>query len=151
MAAKLFEEKSQLKIEDNIRQYETFLNEVLRRDLAEAKKKSAQMEEDLREYESLEQKLSDLRQGGRKPFKSEIDLGSEILCQAKVADVSHIFIAIGLGFHVECSLEEAPSVIDIQKQYLQTKIEGVTQKVHNINAHIALVQGGIRELMGLGI
>lgn len=39
-------------------------------------------------------------------LKTQMDLGAEVYCQARVPDTSRVFIGIGLGFLLECTLEE---------------------------------------------
>lgn len=53
------------------------------------------------------------------PLKTLVDLGAGAYCQAVVPDTSRICLAVGLGFHVECSLEEAGDVAERRRQALQ--------------------------------
>ena len=45
------------------------------------------------------------------PLKARVDLGCNFYAQAKVPDPTKIFLAIGLGFHLEFTLDEAIKVI----------------------------------------
>jgi len=45
-------------------------------------------------------------QNGTREFKSLVDIGAEVYCQTRVPDTSRVFINIGIGFHLECSLDE---------------------------------------------
>lgn len=90
-----------------------------------------------------------LLQGGCKPLKSLVDLGSEVYCQAQVQDTSSVYISIGLGFHLECSLDEAPRVIELRRAVARAKLEDATTQSAKIRAHIKLVEGGLMELMNL--
>ena len=42
-----------------------------------------------------------------KELKSLVNIGSEVYAQAKAPERKHIFVNIGLGFHVEFTLDEA--------------------------------------------
>ena len=48
-----------------------------------------------------------------------MDLGSGAYCQARVPDTSRIYMAVGLGFHVECTLEEAVALAEQRQEALQ--------------------------------
>ena len=47
-----------------------------------------------------------LTQSGSTEFKTLVDIGAEVYCQAKVPDTSRVYISVGLGFHVESTLDE---------------------------------------------
>lgn len=82
-------------------------------------------------------------------MKSQVDLGSGVFCRAVVPDTSHIFISIGLGFHLQVTLEEAGGVIDTQQQVLRARVEGCVDKAARIKAHLKFVAEAIRELTGM--
>lgn len=65
-------------------------------------------------------------QEGLRELKTEVELGGEVYCAAHVPDTSRVFISIGLGFHLEVALGEAPRVIGLRKQALQHKVRGAT-------------------------
>ena len=41
------------------------------------------------------------------PLKTKVDLGCNFYCQARVPDPSMVMVAVGLGFFLELTLEEA--------------------------------------------
>lgn len=43
-------------------------------------------------------------------LQSTVDIGAEVRCRALVPDTSRLFVSVGLGFHVECTLDEVPKV-----------------------------------------
>jgi prefoldin alpha subunit len=78
-----------------------------------------------------------------------VDVGCGVFCQAKVPDATRLFISIGLGFHVECTLEEAPRVIKLQKDALQKKVMQNVKQAAEVKAHIKFMVEAIRQLSGL--
>ncbi|KAG1679402.1 hypothetical protein FOA52_007693 [Chlamydomonas sp. UWO 241] len=88
-------------------------------------------------------------QAGTSRLKALVDVGGDVQCQAVVPDTSRVFIAIGLGFHLECSHDEAPAVIRVQREALKTKVDAAAAQSASIRANIKLVEEGLRELMGL--
>ncbi|KAJ7550897.1 hypothetical protein O6H91_07G123500 [Diphasiastrum complanatum] len=78
-----------------------------------------------------------------------VNLGSEVYCQAEVPDTSHIYVDIGLGFHVEFTWSEALQFISVKEKMLTRQAEVHTRQIADIKAQIKLVGEGIRELMNL--
>lgn len=70
-----------------------------------------------------------------------------MFCRAKVPDTSRIFIAIGLGFHLEVKLEEAGRAIDLKQQDLRAQVERCVDKAARIKANLKFVAEAIHELM----
>lgn len=83
------------------------------------------------------------------PLKSRIELGSGVYCRALVPDTSKIFIAIGLGFHLEVTLEEAGRIVDIRQESLKGHINTCVDKTARIKANLRFVTEAIHELMQL--
>ena len=50
-------------------------------------------------------------QDGSGELKTQVELGAEVYCQARVPDTSRVFIGIGLGFHLECTLDEVSGLV----------------------------------------
>ena len=88
-------------------------------------------------------------QSNSQEFKSLVDIGCGVFCQAHVPDASRIFISIGLGFHVECTLEEAPKVIKLRQDALQKKVSHTVKQAAEVKAHIKFMVEAIRQLSGL--
>ena len=51
-------------------------------------------------------------------LKTQVDLGNNFFCQAKVPDTSLVCVAIGFGFFVEMTLDEAAAFIKKKTQQL---------------------------------
>ena len=92
-----------------IAEYERFIGERLQPDLAaaEAAKAKTQLETD--RWEALVSNARGVRERGQEELRTMVDLGSQVYCQAEVADTSRLFVAVGLGFHAEMTLvRDAP-------------------------------------------
>lgn len=66
----------------------------------------------LEQYDILRTNIFLMKKEQDKQLKSLVNIGSEVYAQAKTPDRKHIFINIGLGFHVEFTLDEALAFID---------------------------------------
>mmetsp|Transcript_21076 Transcript_21076/g.53568 ORF Transcript_21076/g.53568 Transcript_21076/m.53568 type:complete len:146 (+) Transcript_21076:94-531(+) len=142
-------ELSRTKLDDKVRQYEQFLNDVLKEDLRKCNIQRAKVQAELKEYHELEQNLKLLQEAPSKELKTQVDLGAEVLCQARVPDTSRVFLGIGLGFHVETDLSDAPRVIGIRTAALKQKEADSLLQAGKIRAHIKLVEGALAELQKL--
>lgn len=78
-----------------------------------------------------------------------MDLGADAHCGAVVGDTSRVFISVGLGFHLECELPEAPSVIARQLASLGAAVEGRTAEAARLRGNIRLATEAIAELSAL--
>ncbi|CAI5930720.1 unnamed protein product [Closterium sp. NIES-65] len=62
--------------------------------------------------EELVRNIEALEENGVEEMRAMVNLGGEVFVQADVPDTSHIFVAVGLGFHVEFTrLDSEGSVI----------------------------------------
>ncbi len=121
--------------QEKVHQYQIFLRDVLKPRLEALIKLGGGLREDLKAYEELEAKACVLIQQARaraagrrrrwgwvpavhghliarpqgatsRELTTSVDVGCGVKCQAVVRDTSRIYISIGLGFRVECSLDE---------------------------------------------
>ena len=66
----------------------------------------------LEQYDILRTNIFLMKKEQDKQLKSLVNIGSEVYAQAKTPDRKLIFVNIGLGFHVEFTLDEALAFID---------------------------------------
>ncbi len=53
-----------------------------------------------------------------------------------MADTSRLFISIGLGFQLECSLDEALTVANSRRAVVLTKVAACTARAARIRSHL---------------
>ncbi|KAI8462874.1 MAG: Prefoldin subunit-domain-containing protein [Monoraphidium minutum] len=131
-------------------EYEAFVDGVLKRRLAAAGARRARLEAEREELAELQRGMAALQQEGRGELKTLVDIGSGVHCQARVRDTSRIYMAVGLGFHVECSLDEAAALAERRRDALQEKVEVCIQEAAQVRAHMRFVAQAIGELQQLG-
>ncbi|KAG7472691.1 hypothetical protein MATL_G00111490 [Megalops atlanticus] len=136
-------------IDEKVLQYETFINEVLKRDLQRVLEQRDAVYEKISQYLQLKNVIESLQESGSKELKTEVDLGCNFYVQAHVEDSSKIFVAIGYGFYVEFTLPEALKFIEKKTTQLTTYTEALTKDSAKIKANIRMVMEGLRELQGL--
>eukprot|EP01092_Planopodium_desertum_P015714 TRINITY_DN8450_c0_g1_i1.p1 TRINITY_DN8450_c0_g1~~TRINITY_DN8450_c0_g1_i1.p1 ORF type:complete len:120 (+),score=0.70 TRINITY_DN8450_c0_g1_i1:45-362(+) len=78
-----------------------------------------------------------------------VDLGANFYVQAKVPKTDRIFINVGLGFHVEFTLDEALKFVEKKEAELTLEGEKISKKAADIKARINLITQAVAEIMEL--
>uniref|UniRef100_UPI0037E9197B protein UXT n=1 Tax=Semicossyphus pulcher TaxID=241346 RepID=UPI0037E9197B len=136
-------------VDPKVLQYENFINEVLKRDLQKVLEQRDSVYEKISQYLQLKNTIQTLQESGSQQLKTEVDLGCNFYVQAEVEDSSRIFVAVGYGFFVEMTHDEALRFIDKKTSQLTTFTEQLTKDSAKIKANIRMVLEGLRELQGL--
>ncbi|XP_062397393.1 protein UXT [Sardina pilchardus] len=136
-------------IDEKVLQYETFLNEVLKRDLQKVLEQRDDVYEKIAQYLQLKNTIETIKDSGSSDLKTEVDLGCNFYVQAHVPDASKIFVAVGYGFFVEFTHAEALNFIEKKTSQLTAYSEVLTKDSAKIKANIRMVLEGLRELQGL--
>lgn len=135
-------------LREKVTKYEHFLNERLRTDLRAVLDHRDTIYSDMAEYLQLRNVLEKthrlhLSQSG---LKTMVDLGANFYVQARVPDPSRVFVAVGLGFFVEFTIQEALVFIDKKIALLTETSQKLTEQATQIRARIKVVLEGLEEL-----
>ncbi|XP_053481643.1 protein UXT [Ictalurus furcatus] len=136
-------------INEKVLQYESFINEVLKRDLQKVLEQRDGVYEKISQYLQLKNTIKRIQETGSKELKTDVDLGCNFFVQAHVPDTSKIFVAVGYGFFLELTLSEALTFIEKKTLQLTEYSEVLTKDAAKIKAHIRVVLEGLKELQGL--
>lgn len=137
---------------EKIQQYEHFLSNVLRQDLKEELERRDKLFEDIANHSQLKQTIDCILLANcDEGLRTQVDLGSNFYVQAHVPDVSHIYVNVGLGIHIELTLEEAQTFIDKRLKILNKKVQQSTKKSAKIKGDIKYVYELLKQLQGLDI
>ncbi|CAN6205961.1 unnamed protein product [Urochloa humidicola] len=135
--------------QEKVRKYEEFVDRRLKPDLAKAIAQRDRVFEQQKTFLDLKRNIENLERNGVTSMQSMVNIGSEVYMQAEVPDTRHIFVDIGLGFHVEFTWQEALQFISVREARLARQIDEYTHLIATIKAQIKLVCEGIRELLQL--
>ncbi|XP_073005850.1 uncharacterized protein [Typha latifolia] len=133
--------------QEKIQKFEDFVDRRLKPDLVKAIAERDKVFQQQKVFLDLKSNIEKLEKNGVTSLRSMVNLGSEVYMQADVPDTRHIFVDIGMGFHVEFTWSEALEFISVREARLARQIEEYTHLIANIKAQIKLVCEGIRELL----
>ncbi|XP_069572700.1 protein UXT [Brachyistius frenatus] len=136
-------------VQQKVFQYENFISEVLQKDLQKVIEQRDLVYEKISQYLQLKNTIQSLTEAESPRLKTDVDLGCNFYVQAEVEDASRIFVAIGFGFFVEMTYDEALRFIEKKTSQLTAFTEQLTKDSAKIKANIRMVLEGLRELQGL--
>lgn len=143
------EEKSH--IQEKVLKYEEFIDKRLRKDLEAVYKAQEDVYTKINEYTQLKSTIRQLQKShphGEK-LKTMVDLGTNFYCEAEVPDTSMIYVAVGFGFYVQFTFEEALDFIEKKCGILNSTAEKLCKDAAKIKAHMKVVLGGLQELQDI--
>lgn len=132
-------------------EFEAFVNDVLKSDLAKLAGKLDSKNEDMAEYIQLKSIIKMLQSNDmdKNGFKTKVDIGNNFYIQAHVPKANDILLDIGLGYYVEFTLEDALTLSDVRIKLFEKQITNLRKEIAKTNAYIKWILLGIRELQGL--
>lgn len=135
--------------------YEQFLNEKLRNDLKIVLNERDKVFSEIADYLQIKNTIENIIQNGKSSdkeaveLKTKVDLGCNFYVNAVVEDPTRIYIAIGYGFFLEMTLDEALKFIDKKTKILNTTADELSKQVAVIKANIRLVMLGLKEIQNI--
>eukprot|EP00088_Acartia_fossae_P037578 TRINITY_DN3878_c0_g1_i10.p1 TRINITY_DN3878_c0_g1~~TRINITY_DN3878_c0_g1_i10.p1 ORF type:complete len:180 (-),score=27.56 TRINITY_DN3878_c0_g1_i10:72-560(-) len=145
-------ESERKELEKKITRYETHLNEVLRKDLEKCLELRDKIYTEQAEFLALRNSITTIKEAGLKEnetLHTKVDLGCNFYCQAEVESPQRIMVAVGMGFFLEMTLDEALQYVSRKEKELTEKAEELTTQSINIKANIKLVICGLKELQSI--
>ena len=137
-------------LEAKILKYESYVNDVLKRDLKLVVDQLEQVNLECVEYlntKAIIETIIDNQITGN--LKAKYDLGCNFYVTAKIPDTSMIIVKVGLGIFVELTLPEALDFIDTHVKKLEEMAEILDKRIVKIRAYIKVTLQGLRELQGI--
>ncbi|XP_026395204.1 protein UXT homolog isoform X1 [Papaver somniferum] len=143
-----------MSVMDSVRQlkvqrYEDFVDRRLKPDLVRAIAERDKVFESQKVFSDLRKSIQTLEKNAATSLRTLVNLGSEVYMQADVPDTRHIFVDVGLGFHVQFTWSEALEFISVKEARLAKQIDEYTHLIASIKVQIKMVCEGIQELLQL--
>lgn len=138
-------------IQRKVLEFETFVNDVLKADLAKLAEKLDAKNADIAEFLQLKSVITTFQNTNveKTGFKTKVDIGSNFFIQAHVPDASKILLDVGLGNYIEFTLDEALVIINVRIKLFEQQITNLRKAIARTNAHIKLILIAIRDLQGM--
>ena len=145
------EENFGFNLPEKVRKYEDFINNELKEDLRKVHDQRDKLYSSIADYLQLKNTIERLKifNGGK--MRTQVDLGCNFYCQAEVKETKMILVAVGCGFFVEFTLDEAVKFVDKKVQHLTKQAETFTRDSARIKAHIKIALQGLSELQMLNV
>jgi prefoldin alpha subunit len=138
---------------EKIVEFEKFVNEKLRTDLQRVLEEQEKIYSEIAEYLQVKDTIYKINQLSKQKqassvFKlnTRVDLGCNFYANAVVEDPTKICVAIGYGFFLDMTFDEALKFIEKKVKLLHDSANELTQKACEIKANIKFVLEGIREM-----
>ncbi|KAL2236959.1 UNVERIFIED_CONTAM: Protein UXT [Sesamum indicum] len=125
--------------QNKIRKFEEFVDRRLKPDLVHAIAQRDKVFEQQKIFSDLRRNIENLEKNSVTSLRTLVNLGSEVYMQADVPDTRHIFVDVGLGFHVEFTWSEALNFIAAREEKLSRQIEEYTSLIASIKAQIKMM------------
>ncbi|GAB2214460.1 hypothetical protein Droror1_Dr00018808 [Drosera rotundifolia] len=133
--------------EEKVKKLEEFVDRRMKPRLVQAIAERDKALEQQKIFSDLKKNIQNLEDNSVTRLDTLVNLGSEVYMQAEVPDTRHIFVNIGMGFHVEFTWSEALNFISKREEKLVKQLEEHSKQIATINAEIKMVCEGIRELL----
>lgn len=147
-------DESNAKVDEKVLQYEEFIDKRLAKDLEAVYKAKEELYTKINEHLQLKSTIIQIKKSRSvdesKDMKTMLDLGNNFFCQARIPDTSMIYVAVGYGFYVQFTLDEALAFIEKKCTLLNNSADKLNKEAAKIKAHIKTVLGGLQELQHLG-
>eukprot|EP00002_Diphylleia_rotans_P009132 TRINITY_DN19141_c0_g1_i1.p1 TRINITY_DN19141_c0_g1~~TRINITY_DN19141_c0_g1_i1.p1 ORF type:complete len:157 (+),score=42.62 TRINITY_DN19141_c0_g1_i1:79-549(+) len=138
--------RSRKEIDRKIEEFETFVEEKLKKRLKGVLDERDRVYERQAKILDLRNLILTMQEQNMGSFKAMVDIGCNFMIEAQVPDTSRIYVDVGLGFHVEMTLQEAHDYTITQEKALDEKADNLSKSAHKLRTHIKLVLEGISEL-----
>lgn len=117
---------------------ENFVNEHLKKDLAEYEKHLSIINAETMEYIQLKNMCETIQQHFPNGFKSKVNIGANMFLQARVPNVQTILVDVGLKNFVEFTLDEAIKFCQFKTNILNKQADVIREESLKTRAHIKL-------------
>ncbi|GLI68517.1 hypothetical protein VaNZ11_012963 [Volvox africanus] len=130
---------------EHLQKFEAYQRKI-ETDIVRLEGRRQDLQQDLEEYSQLVVRVEKLLTDGTTSFETRVDVGCDVTVAAHVPDCRRIFVAIGLGFHVEVSLKEVAALVQPRLKHLEKLIEEVDQKLSDARSCASAFDSSLRLL-----
>lgn len=135
-------------VQDKVKEYETYINDTLKRDLQCIEGELNKQLEVYKEWEDVKHTTTKWKRIKDRDCDTnlQIDLGCGVSAFAEVTEFEHVYIDVGLGILLEMDHIEAGKYADIRLKYITKQVAHLRKLAVNVKVHIKLILLAIYEL-----
>lgn len=135
-------------IKEKVREYENFVEEVLKKDLKEIERTLNEKVTKYKEWEEVKVMADIVKEFKEKDhdMRVQVDMGKGIMVSGEICDYEQTFVNIGLGIILEMDCNEAVKYSDIRLRLLKKEITHFRKLAVDVKVHIKMVLLAINEL-----
>lgn len=135
-------------IQQKVREYENFLEDVLKHDLREIEQNLSKKAIQYKEWDEVKVMADIVKEFKEKnqDMLVQIDIGKGIMVNGEICNYDQTFVNIGLGIILEMDCEESVKYSDIRLRLLKKEITHFRKLAVDVKVHIKMVLLAISEL-----
>ncbi|KAK8818590.1 hypothetical protein WA538_003903, partial [Blastocystis sp. DL] len=135
--------------EAQIRKYEDLIENKIKPSLTREMDALKELTSLVEQYEVLRTNIQMMKKEEEKELKSLVNIGSEVYMQAHCPEKKYIYVNVGLGFHVQFTLDEALAFIEKKTKKLQADVVLKNADVEKVKEHYFSANHSLEQLKGL--
>lgn len=135
-------------IQEKVKEYENFVELVLKNDLKEIESSLNNKVLKFKDWEEVKQMAAVIKEfkENERDMLVKLDLGQGIMVDGEICDYQDVYVNVGLGVLLEMDCEEATKYADIRLRLLQKEITHFRKLAVNVKVNIKMVLLAINEL-----
>lgn len=135
-------------VEEKVKEYETYIEDTLKRDLKSIETELNKQQELYKEWEEVKHVTKYWKRIKERDCDTNllVDLGCGVSAHAEVTDFDKMYIDIGLGILLEMDDVEASKYADIRLNFIKKQVAHLRKLAVNVKVHIKLILLAIYEL-----
>lgn len=129
--------------------YSNFVASRLRPELDLAEQSRKETKDEISGYKDLEGRLRYFKENEVTEYESTVDLGYRTISCSAIGSATKIHVHVGMGFHVEMTIEEAIRFVKKRMNFLENDVlKRKERKVRETTDHIIVASSILDELKG---
>lgn len=119
-------------------QLENFIEDILRKKLKEYDMFISKTNAEIMEFVQLKNLCENIGEHLSDGFKTQVNIGGNIFLAAKVPDIKHVMVNVGLNHYVNFTMSEAIKFCDFKIKSLENETNFIREKSIETRASIKL-------------
>jgi len=132
---------------NKVEEYSNFVTSRLRPELDRAEQSRKETKDEISGYKDLEGRLRYFTENNVTEYESIVDLGYRSISCNAIGSATKIHVHVGMGFHVEMTMEEAIKFVKKRVNFLENDVlKRKERKVRETTEHIVVASSILDEL-----